>query len=206
MQSYRKLSVSMHPDKNKEEGSTEAFHKIGKAYEVLKANETRSQFDYYLDHPWDYYTVSGQYFMRNMPKSNVFVVLTAVLALLSVLLYQVQLQNHAAVKKRLLRQVREGLGPRNGGSEHTQALLDVCTERFNEAVKRGDGKRVSKTRMLEDQRFQDICRQVVAEVEITGGDRKPTFDDILIVRVAKLPLTLLSLFTAKTGGTAKKDE
>jgi DnaJ-class molecular chaperone len=53
---YRKLSVSMHPDKSKEANATERFQRLGKAYEVLKGNESRPLFDYYLDHPW----VSGR--------------------------------------------------------------------------------------------------------------------------------------------------
>ena len=49
---YRKLSLSHHPDKNKDkENATETFRLISKAYEVLNGNESRPLFDYYLDHP-----------------------------------------------------------------------------------------------------------------------------------------------------------
>lgn len=48
---YRKLSLTQHPDKSKDENSTEIFRLILKAYEVLNGNESRPSFDYYLDHP-----------------------------------------------------------------------------------------------------------------------------------------------------------
>lgn len=51
VQSYRKLSLVLHPDKNKADNATEAFRLLNKAYEVLSNNDSRSLFDYYLDHP-----------------------------------------------------------------------------------------------------------------------------------------------------------
>lgn len=51
MQSFRKMSVTYHPDKYKESNATEVFRLIAKAYEVLTGNESRPLFDYYLDHP-----------------------------------------------------------------------------------------------------------------------------------------------------------
>ena len=51
MQSYRQLSLTEHPDKNKAENATATFQKITKAFEVLTGNESRKLFDYYLDHP-----------------------------------------------------------------------------------------------------------------------------------------------------------
>jgi hypothetical protein len=48
---YRRLSLTHHPDKSKEENATKVFQLISKAYEVLDTNESRALFDYYLDHP-----------------------------------------------------------------------------------------------------------------------------------------------------------
>jgi hypothetical protein len=53
--SYRKLSIAHHPDKHSGSAAANAtvnFQRISKAYEVLKGNESRPLFDYYLDHPW----------------------------------------------------------------------------------------------------------------------------------------------------------
>jgi len=44
---YRKLAPKIHPDKNRAPGSTEAFKKLGKAYEVLSKPESREDYDLY---------------------------------------------------------------------------------------------------------------------------------------------------------------
>lgn len=49
--SYRKLSLTHHPDKSKDANATENFRFITKAFEVLTGNESRPLFDYYLAHP-----------------------------------------------------------------------------------------------------------------------------------------------------------
>lgn len=45
------MSLTQHPDKNKEANATEVFRLISKAYEILTGNESRPLFDYYLAHP-----------------------------------------------------------------------------------------------------------------------------------------------------------
>lgn len=42
---YRKLSLKVHPDKNKAPGSEEAFKKVGKAFKCLSDEGLRSQYD-----------------------------------------------------------------------------------------------------------------------------------------------------------------
>ncbi|KVH93787.1 chaperone protein dnaJ 49-like [Cynara cardunculus var. scolymus] len=43
--SYRKLSLRVHPDKNKAPGSEEAFKKVSKAFQCLSVDENRKQYD-----------------------------------------------------------------------------------------------------------------------------------------------------------------
>ncbi|KAI3711685.1 hypothetical protein L1987_70225 [Smallanthus sonchifolius] len=42
---YRKLSLKVHPDKNKAPGSEEAFKKVSKAFQCLSVEESRQQYD-----------------------------------------------------------------------------------------------------------------------------------------------------------------
>ncbi|KAL8209385.1 hypothetical protein R6Q57_006117 [Mikania cordata] len=42
---YRKLSLKVHPDKNKAPGSEEAFKKVSKAFQCLSDEENRKQYD-----------------------------------------------------------------------------------------------------------------------------------------------------------------
>lgn len=43
--SYRKLSLKVHPDKNKAPGSEEAFKKVSTAFQCLSVDENRKQYD-----------------------------------------------------------------------------------------------------------------------------------------------------------------
>ncbi|KAL5541869.1 hypothetical protein UlMin_009579 [Ulmus minor] len=43
---YRKLSLKVHPDKNKAPGSEEAFKKVSKAFKCLSDGESRRQYDH----------------------------------------------------------------------------------------------------------------------------------------------------------------
>ena len=98
---YRKLSLANHPDKNKEANSTEVFRLISKAYEVLDKNDSRVLFDYYLDNPKDYFKVSGQHYFRNLPKSDVRIVIFIVLLLISLFQFHYQNQKYAKIVKYL---------------------------------------------------------------------------------------------------------
>ncbi|KAK1437505.1 hypothetical protein QVD17_03296 [Tagetes erecta] len=42
---YRKLSLKVHPDKNKAPGSEDAFKKVSKAFQCLSVEESRKQYD-----------------------------------------------------------------------------------------------------------------------------------------------------------------
>lgn len=42
---YRKLSLKVHPDKNKAPGAEEAFKKVGKAFKCLSDGDSRKQYD-----------------------------------------------------------------------------------------------------------------------------------------------------------------
>jgi hypothetical protein len=68
---YRQLSRTVHPDKvhpDKRVNVTEEFRLITKAHEVLKGNESRKNFDFYLDHPRQYYKATGKHAFRALPK------------------------------------------------------------------------------------------------------------------------------------------
>ncbi|KAF4637683.1 hypothetical protein G7Y89_g404 [Cudoniella acicularis] len=43
--SYRRLALRYHPDKNKKEDATEAFQRLGRAWEVLQDEAKRAQYD-----------------------------------------------------------------------------------------------------------------------------------------------------------------
>ena len=78
---YRKLASEWHPDKNPDPRAKTLFQKYANAYEVLSSPQMRENYDYLLDHPYEF----PGHFMRfsrasYMPKSDLrFVMLLTVL-------------------------------------------------------------------------------------------------------------------------------
>ena len=136
---YRRLSLEYHPDKSPHANATEVFRQISKAYEVLDSNESRSLFDYYLEHPRDYFKVSGRHFARNVPKSNPLLVIVFGVGIFSMLMYIVQMQRHERavnfLKKAVLECATKG---GKGTSKQTLELFNRAAEKYNASMKNGE--------------------------------------------------------------------
>jgi hypothetical protein len=172
---YRRLSLEFHPDKSKHANATEAFRLISKAYEVLDGNETRKNFDYYLDHPKDYFKVSGHHYMRQLPKSNVVIVLLLASALLSALLFWQQTQKYQSFIKRLKDMVMDCAHKGGQGNKQTMALYTKCVEMYEVKKKEtakeeawassSDSKKASNPKKLATEKvFEDCVDAVIAQV------------------------------------------
>lgn len=127
------------------------FRLITKAHEVLTGNESRPLFDYYLEHPrvrtyhsWckcltvkikDYFKVSGQHYYRNLPKSDVRVILIVVVALLSWLFHSIQYQKYQRVVNYLKIATLNNLSLKNGGTKQTIELYRRATELYEQHIK-----------------------------------------------------------------------
>ncbi|KAL6627899.1 hypothetical protein ACP70R_031625 [Stipagrostis hirtigluma subsp. patula] len=59
---YYKLSLKHHPDKNPDPESRKLFVKIANAYEILKDEATREQYDYAIAHPEEVFYNTAQYY------------------------------------------------------------------------------------------------------------------------------------------------
>ncbi|KAG8045137.1 hypothetical protein GUJ93_ZPchr0008g13998 [Zizania palustris] len=59
---YYKLSLEHHPDKNPDPESRKLFIKIANAYEILKDESTREQYDYAIAHPEEVFYNTAQYY------------------------------------------------------------------------------------------------------------------------------------------------
>lgn len=190
---YRRLSLSLHPDKNKEHNATAQFRSVSKAFEVLTGNESRPLFDYYLKHPKDYFKVSGQHYIQNMPKSDVRLVLLLVIGLISWLMHTLQMQRYNKIVKLLYNCTLNNLGSKNGGTKQTMDLHKRASDIYDEYIKecklKGD-KSAGKVKMIKDPEFAKIVDQMVREVQIEGGCRKPTTKDLFAVQLLYLPYYL----------------
>ncbi|VDM69592.1 unnamed protein product [Strongylus vulgaris] len=88
---YRNLAKKYHPDRVKDKAAkveAEArFRVIATAYETLKDEQTRTDYDYYLDHPEERFYNYYQYYRRRVvPKVDVRLVILG--TILSISLFQ----------------------------------------------------------------------------------------------------------------------
>ncbi len=90
--SYRKLAGKWHPDRFKtkedKEDAEKKFMQIAAAYEVLKDEESREEYNYMLDHPEEMWQNYYRYYRRRMaPKVDVRIVLAVTISVISAIQY-----------------------------------------------------------------------------------------------------------------------
>ena len=66
---YRKLSLEVHPDKNKSPDAPAKFQRVATAYEILSDPESRRDFDYALAHPEERMYNQYRYYRQQYKKT-----------------------------------------------------------------------------------------------------------------------------------------
>ncbi|XP_039114122.1 dnaJ protein ERDJ7 [Dioscorea cayenensis subsp. rotundata] len=85
---YYKLSLKYHPDKNPDPESRKLFVKIANAYEILKDEATREQYDYAIAHPEEVFYNTARYYQAYYGhKTDPRAVLVGLLLVLSAFQY-----------------------------------------------------------------------------------------------------------------------
>jgi len=92
---YRKLAREYHPDYLKSHGASKEelekgvkrFHIIATAYETLKDPQVKEEYDYYLQHPEEYYYNYYRYYKRQIPNVDVRIVLFGTISAISIFQY-----------------------------------------------------------------------------------------------------------------------
>nr|ACO10596.1 DnaJ homolog dnj-2 precursor [Caligus rogercresseyi] len=180
--SYRRLAGKWHPDRFRspeEKAEAEAtFLKIAAAYEVLKDEESRTEYDYMQDHPEEMWQNYYRYYRRRMaPKVDVRLVIAASITVISFIQY------YSAVFKY---------------EEAISYLVQVPKYRIQASrIAEAEGitlkKRSEKGKTKEELRKEEeaVIRRIIEEkMDIQGGYAKPSAYDILWVQLILLPLTL----------------
>uniref|UniRef100_F1L043 DnaJ dnj-2 n=1 Tax=Ascaris suum TaxID=6253 RepID=F1L043_ASCSU len=178
--SYRRLAKKYHPDKvigeSKKAEAEEKFRLVATAYETLRDDETRADYDYYLDHPeqraYNYY----QYYRRRVaPKVDVRIVIFATVTLISVFQFLSAKHKYQEALDYAIRQEKYRNGAREIAKE--RGLLSDATGRKDKKSKR--------------ENTELIIRQIIEEnMDIRGGYRKPSIYDTLLWAIVSLPYTL----------------
>ncbi|KAF7244645.1 hypothetical protein EYD10_09232 [Varanus komodoensis] len=185
---YRQLALRYHPDRQREpdpdgrgvEGAQEKFLLIATAYETLKDEETRKDYDYMLDHPEEYYSHYYHYYSRRLaPKVDVRIVILVTVCAISVFQFfswwssYNEAINYLATVPKYRIQATE--------IARQQGLL-------NRAKEKGKNRR-SKEEIRKEE--EEIIKGVIKnKIDIKGGYQKPQIYDILLFQIILAPLYL----------------
>ncbi|GMT24489.1 hypothetical protein PFISCL1PPCAC_15786, partial [Pristionchus fissidentatus] len=177
---YRKVAKANHPDrfKGKEEKAEqeERFRVVATAYETLKENDTRTEYDYYLDHPEERFYNYYQYYRRRaIVKVDVWPV-----ALVTILV--ISFVQHISAKQKYEQAVAYVIA--SGKFRHK--AIDVGVQR-----KVLDMDKTGKLKKVRGRDNEAIIKSIIEEnMDVKGGYRKPDHMNLLIVQMVILPYTL----------------
>lgn len=182
--SYRKLAREWHPDKNKHRAAVadKEFSAIAHAYDILKDDVSRRDYDYALRHPELFAYNQAKYFYTQFysrhVKFNPIMVLLIALIAWSAFDYSARLMSH----KRAIRIYKES-------PEYKIALKRFKEEKVLEMEKEGlikkkmNGKRTKKELdaiPIDEKELED-------QIQVHGSYRKPEYRDLAIIQFWFIP-------------------
>eukprot|EP00112_Aurelia_sp_Birch-Aquarium-sp1_P005630 Seg1641.18 transcript_id=Seg1641.18/GoldUCD/mRNA.D3Y31 product="DnaJ subfamily C member 25-like" protein_id=Seg1641.18/GoldUCD/D3Y31 len=173
---YRKLARKYHPDIYKEADAEEVFRKIATAYETLKDEDARQDYDYMLDNPeYAYYHYYRYYKRKVSPKVDVRIVIAATLTVISILQY---MHKHVRFNEAIEYAMQQP-------KFKNQAMKVAHDEGLLVKGKKLKGRKSKEERREEEAR---ILREVVENsIDIRGGYSKPSLWEILWVQLLMSP-------------------
>ncbi|XP_045175349.1 dnaJ homolog subfamily C member 25-like isoform X1 [Mercenaria mercenaria] len=181
---YRKLARKWHPDmhrtEEKKESAAQMFQKIANAYEILKEEDSRNDYDYMLDHPDEfYYNYYRYYRTRTAPKVDVRIVIAVTITVISIVQYYGAWSNYKEAINYLCKEQKYRYKAQVIAKE--EGLLPVS--------KRKESGRKSKEEMKQEE--EAIIKQIIEDnMDIRGGYRKPSYTDVLWVQLVFSPYYL----------------
>lgn len=179
--SYRQLAKKYHPDLHRDpedkKVAEEKFKEIATAYEILRDDEERTDYDYMLDNPQEYYAHYYRYYRRRMaPKVDVRIVISVTITIISVIQYYSAWSKYDTAIKYFMTVPK-----------YRNKALEIAKSEISENQSRKNKK--SKAQQKEDQ--DRIIRRVIEEnMDIKGAYAKPEIVDILWVQILILPYTI----------------
>ncbi|CAH1175762.1 unnamed protein product [Phaedon cochleariae] len=180
---YRRLARQFHPDLHRSvEAKAEAeiqFKIVANAYEILKDEESRTDYDYMLDNPDEYYAHYYRYYRRRVaPKVDVRIVLIVTISVISAIQYYSGWHRYDTAIKYF-----------STVPKYRNKALDIAKQDglLADNNKRGKGKvKLSK----ED--TENIIKKVIQDkMDIKGAYAKPSITDILWIQLILSPYTLV---------------
>jgi DnaJ family protein C protein 25 len=169
---YYKLSLKHHPDKNPDPESKKLFVKIANAYEILKDEATRAQYDYAIEHPEEVFFNTARYYHAYYGhKTDPRAVLVGLLLVLSAFQYLNQWTRY----NQALDFVRKTPAYKN-------RLRALELERSGGMINKKKNQKQMNKNMEED-----LSKEL--DLQIKGAE-KPSIWQLLCVRFILLPYTI----------------
>lgn len=181
--SYRQLAKKFHPDLHRsaeaKEEAEEKFKQIATAYEILRDDEERSDYDYMLDNPHVYYAHYYRYYRRRMaPKVDVRIVIAVTITIISIIQYYSAWSKYDTAIKYFMTVPK-----------YRNRALEIAKAETKESQGKGKVNRKSKSEQKVEQ--DRIIRRIIEEnLDIKGAYAKPEIVDILWIQLIILPYTV----------------
>jgi len=182
--SYRKLASKHHPDRHRgDEAKKEAeeqFRLIAVAYETLKDDESRKNYDYLLDNPEEYYRHYYNYYRHRVaPKVDIRLVIVATILIISLVQYISANHKYSDAVKYLLTQ-----------QKYRIRAIELAKER---GVWEEDKRRKRKNKAEAKEEEEAIIKSIIEEnVDIRGGYKRPSMFDTLVFQIFILPVYIFT--------------
>lgn len=230
-QRYRKLSKEWHPDKSKHRHAKARFVKIARAYETLTSKELRAEYDYMRYDQDAYFDKYGANVLWSYaPKTDTALVLLLLFVVGNIFSWYSQKHRWSLVADRLIKAAVEDWSPRDGGTPESKQLredaLAALMEKEEATENNENGAATSSTpskasgkkksgkkdklpakerKRQEQEALQPIVTELVnAMDDFGGGFHKPTYKDLLIVTLVKLPYKIATGLAWQTKYLARR--
>nr|XP_033782222.1 dnaJ homolog subfamily C member 25 [Geotrypetes seraphini] len=186
---YRQLARKYHPDRYRpreppdadgetQESAHSKFLQVATAYEILKDEDTRKDYDYMLDHPEEYYRHYYHYYSRRLePKVDVKLVILVAVCAISVFQFYSWWSSY-----------NEAINYLATVPKYRIQATEIARQRglLNRAKEKGKSRR-SKEEIREEE--EEIIRDIIkTKIDIKGGYQKPRIYDILLFQIVLAPV------------------
>lgn len=194
---YRGLARKWHPDrfqdKDEKLTATEKFRQIATAYEVLREDESRNDYNDMLDDPEHYYRHYYRYYKRVYgTKVDAHWVIIGLISVISLYQYFVMHSRYREAIDYFVTVPKYRFKAQDMAKE--RGLLPISDKRSG---RDSSGAKRNRHKSKEEMRAQEeaIIRQVIEEnMDIRGGFAKPDIKNILWIQIFLLPVTLYNYF------------
>ncbi|XP_064477515.1 dnaJ homolog subfamily C member 25 homolog [Ornithodoros turicata] len=179
---YRQLAKKYHPDVHRtqeaKDKAAEKFTLLATAYEILRDDESRKDYNDMLDDPDAIYRHYYRYYRKRVaPKVDIRIVLAVTITVISAVQYYGAWYRYRSAIDYLVTVPKYRI----------KAVDIAKKEGFYNASKKRDRRRKEEIKEEEENMLKKILED---QVDIRGGYRKPTLRNILWVQLVMLPYSL----------------